>query len=427
MSTSASRHFGRVFGPGIVASCVGVGFVALVVACSSNDADTSGSSSGAGTSGASGGTSGGTSGATSSGASGATSSGGASGNSATSSGTLVDPPPYPPLGEGPAAGNPDGRCQIPQEANPVDVSRPRTVVGNGTKSSCDEAAFLGAVAKGGIITFSCGPEPVTITLSRPAKIVNDTGPEIVIDGGGKVTLSGGGKTRILYMNTCDQAQKWTTATCQNQDHPRLTVQNLTFIDGNSKNEAEYDGGGAIWARGGRLKIINSRFFRNVCAEAGPDVGGAAVRAFDQYQGQPVYIANSTFGGGAGFGNTCANGGGISSIGVSWSIFNTLFSHNRAIGRGGNPAPGGTPGGGSGGAIYNDGNKMTLSLCGVAIRDNEVVQHGSAIFFVSNNHTGNISIDRSNITANKGGSWYTQYPQISAHDDTPIAVKDSVIR
>ena len=47
--------------------------------------------------------------------------------------------------------------------------------------------------------------------------------------------------------------------CDNQDHPRLTVQNLTFIDGNSKNETEYDGGGAIWARGGQLKIVNSRF------------------------------------------------------------------------------------------------------------------------------------------------------------------------
>ena len=37
--------------------------------------------------------------------------------------------------------------------------------------------------------------------------------------------------------------------------------------------------------------------------------------------------------------------------------------------GGNPAQAGTPGGGSGGAIYNDGNTMTLSLCGTTITDN----------------------------------------------------------
>ena len=70
--------------------------------------------------------------------------------------------------------------------------------------------------------------------------------------------------------------------------------------------------------------------------------------------------------------------------------------------------------------------MTLSLCGVAIQHNEVVTHGSAIFFVSNDHSGNIAIDRSTITLNEGGSWYPTYPQISNHDDTPIDVTDSMI-
>jgi hypothetical protein len=136
--------------------------------------------------------------------------------------------------------------------------------------------------------------------------------------------------------------------------------------------------------------------------------------------------NSTFGGEEGFGNQCSNGGGISSIGVSWTVVNSLFSHNRAIGNGGNPADAGTPGGGSGGAIYNDGNTMTLSLCGTLIQHNEVVTHGAAIFFVSNDHSGDIRIDRSTITQNVGGSWYPTWPQISNHDDTPIDVIDSTI-
>jgi hypothetical protein len=328
--------------------------------------------------------------------------------------------------DGPAAGNPDGTCSIPAEAGLADSSNPRTVVGDGTAASCTGNAVIAAVAAGGVITFDCGPDPVTITLDRPAKIVNNTGPEIVIDGGGKVTLSGGGSTRILYMNTCDQAQVFTTSHCQDQDHPRLTVQNITFVDANSKSEDEFDGGGAIWARGGRLRLVNTRFFNNVCADTGPDVGGAGVRAFSQSQGLPIYVVNSTFGGGEGFGNTCSNGGGISSIGVSWSIYNSVFSHNDAIGNGGNPPQGNSPGGGSGGAIYNDGNEMTLSLCGVAIHDNNVVQHGASIFFVTNNHTGDVRIDRSVLTNNTGGSWYTQYPTISAHDDTPIEVIDSTI-
>ena len=328
--------------------------------------------------------------------------------------------------DGSPAGNPEGDCAIPAEAGPEDTSSPDHVVGTGTPESCTADAFIDAVAQGGIITFDCGPDPVTITLDRPARVFNDTGPEIVIDGGGLVTLSGGGRTRILYMNTCDMDQVWTTPNCDNQDHPRLTVQNLTFVDADSRGEGEYDGGGAIWVRGGRFKVVNSRFFNNVCHDVGPDVGGAGIRVFSQYEDQPVYVVNSTFGGAEGFGNTCSNGGGISSIGVSWTIINSVFSHNRAIGMGGNPSMPGTPGGGSGGAIYNDGNTMTLSICGTRIQHNEVTMHGSAIFFVSNDHSGDIRIDRSTITDNEGGSWYPTYPQISNHDDTPIAVTDSTI-
>ena len=103
-----------------------------------------------------------------------------------------------------------------------------------------------------------------------------------------------------------------------------------------------------------------------------------------------------------------------------------MSHNQAIGRGGNPSMPGTPGGGSGGAIYNDGNTMTLSICGSRIQYNTAPQHGSAIFFVSNDHSGDVRIERSVITDNEGGSWYPSYPQISAHDDTPIEVIDSVV-
>ncbi len=318
-------------------------------------------------------------------------------------------------------------CEIPTGAGLEDVSTPTTVVGSGTPASCTSAAFVSAVALGGIITFDCGPDPVTITLDQTARVFNDTGPEIVIDGGGLITLSGGGIRRILYMNTCDEDLVWTTPHCQNQDHPELTVQNLTFINANSKNEPVYDGGGAIWARGGRFKIVNCSFFDNVCEDVGPDLGGAAVRVFSQYEGLPVYVVNSHFGAAQGSGNTCSNGGGISSIGVSWTVLNSTFSRNRAIGNGGNPSQSGTPGGGSGGAIYNDGNTMTLSICGTRIEYNEVNAHGSAIFFVSNDHSGDIVIDRSVITNNIGGSWYPTYPQISNHSDTPIEVKASIIR
>jgi hypothetical protein len=166
---------------------------------------------------------------------------------------------------------------------------------------------------------------------------------------------------------------------------------------------------------------------NVCTDNGPDLGGGAIRTFMQYSNLPVYVVNSTFGGEEGMGNVCANGGALSSIGVSWTVLNSIISYNRAIGEGGNPANSGTPGGGSGGGIYNDGNAMTLTLCGTALQYNQVNAYGSAIFFVSNDHTGKIVIDRSTITNNIGGSWYPTYPQISNHADTRITVTNSTIQ
>jgi len=346
----------------------------------------------------------------------------------------VDAPPVrrdlstPLPTDGPPAGNPDGTCAVPPEADQADTSSPTHVVGTGTAASCTSAAFVDAVALGGIITFDCGSAPTTITLDQTAKIFNDSTPEIVIDGGNLVTLSGGGAHRILYMNTCDEAQHWTTSHCQDQDHPRLTVQNLTFVDGNSTgDDTEGGGGGAIFVRGGRVRILHSRFFRNVCDPTGPDLGGAAVRVLSQSQGLPVYVVDSTFGGGAALGNECSNGGGLSSIGVSYTVINSLFSHNRAIGNGANPMRAGTPGGGSGGAIYNDGNTFTLTLCGVAMHDNHANEGGGAIFFVSNDRSGSLVIRDSVLRANPSDGFETSgYPGIFVLADGDPMVSGSTL-
>jgi len=298
----------------------------------------------------------------------------------------------------PEAGTAERMCSVPAEAQAMDSTAPDQVVGDGAPDSCTGAAFVAAVAAGGVITFDCGPDPVTITLPETAKVYNDTGPEIVIDGGGLVTLSGGGQRRILYMNTCDPGLVWTTSHCQNQDHPRLTVQNLTFINGLTSGE-EPDGGGAIFVRGGRFKIVNCRFFNNRCDTEGPDVGGAAVRVLSQYDDQPVYVVGSTFGGREGLGNVGSNGGALSSIGVSFTVIDSVMSYNQAIGHGANPARPNTPGGGSGGAIYNDGNTFTLEVCGSTLTNNSANEGGGAIFFVSNDRSGTLRIDRSHLGSN----------------------------
>jgi len=284
---------------------------------------------------------------------------------------------------------------------------------------------VAAVAAGGVITFNCGSAPVTIQMTATAQIFNNAAPTTVIDGGGLVTLSGMGQRRILYMNTCDQSLVWTTPQCDDQEYPQLTVQNLTFLDGNASNETIPEGG-AIYASGGRLKVVNSRFFSNVCASTGPDTAGGAIYAFEEYQSLPVYVVHSTFGGQSTLSNACSNGGALGSIGVSWTVVNSLLTYNQAVGNGGNPAVAGTPGGGSGGAISNDGDTMILTIDGSQLSFNQVNSFGSAIFFVSDDLTGSIAITDSTITGNTGGSWYPTYPQISNEPSTPITVTNSDI-
>jgi hypothetical protein len=309
----------------------------------------------------------------------------------------------------PDFGNPTGHAYVPRAGRAVRTLRPTTVIGTGTPTRCTSAAVVRAVAKGGVITFNCGSKPVTITMHATAKVEN-TSHRIVLNGGGLVTLSGAGKRRILYQDTCDQRRTWTTSHCQNQRWPRLVVENLTFTRGNStvhQNQSGTYGGGAIFDLGGQLKVVNSRFIDNRCYRVGPDLGGAAIRALEQWQNRPVYVTKDTFRGGR-----CSNGSALSSIGVSWVVTNSLMTNNRAIGHGANPASKGSPGGGSGGAIYMDGDKMSLRIAGTTIRDNHAREGGGAIFFVSDNNTGSLTIRNSTLHHNpSAGFWTRPYPGI----------------
>ena len=136
------------------------------------------------------------------------------------------------------------------------------------------------------------------------------------------------------------------------------------------------------------------------------MGGAAIRVLSQSQGLPVYVVSSTFGGAPGQGGSCSNGGALSSIGVSWVVLNSLFTHNQAIGNGANPAKDGAPGGGSGGAIYTDGNRFTVTLAGTRIEDNHANEGGGAVFFVSNDRSGTMAIDGSTLRRNPSDQFET---------------------
>jgi hypothetical protein len=301
-------------------------------------------------------------------------------------------------------------------AEPAPRAAAHRVVGHGTPASCTAKAFRRAVAKGGVITFDCGPDAVTIVMDRQAEVHN-TSAKVVIDGGGKVTLSGAGKTRILYQNTCEKRLTWTTSHCNDQATPKLVLRNLTFTHGSSTGQlVDGGGGGAVFVRGGRLSVVNSRFTHNRCDKTGPDLGGAAIRVLDQFHDQPVTITHSTFTGGR-----CSNGSGLSSIGVSWTVTDSVFRNNKAVGRGANPASSGTPGGGSGGAIYLDGDLFTLRLVRTTIEDNVAREGGGAVFFVSNDRTGTLVIQDSTLHHNPSLGFET-YPGIFylGHGDPQVS-------
>lgn len=259
---------------------------------------------------------------------------------------------------------PVGVCDPPVQL--VDVGAPDQVVGDGSAASCTEAALAAAVAAGGVVTFACGPDPVTITLTAALKVTKD----LVLDGAGTVTLSGGKSTRILDMDTGNFEATG----------PLLTVQRLRFVDAKSAGTqvplgTDVDGGGgAIFFRGGSVTAIDSDFEGNEAATLGPDVSGGAITGIGV--GATV-IVGCTF-----KNNRAANGGAVGALHTALTIVNSTFVGNAATGTGANYIDGmgqQAGQGGNGGAIVMDGVGRDLRLCGVTVAGNTGGAFGGALF------------------------------------------------
>jgi hypothetical protein len=313
-------------------------------------------------------------------------------------------------------GNPDGHCSVPTAALAEDVSSPTTVVGTGTAASCTADAVVAAVHAGGVVTFNCGADPIVIVVPE-IDIYNDGGKgdgSVTIDGGGKVTLSGNNQNRILYQNTCDQTLHYTSPMCEKQATPALVLQNIAFTAGSAQATSSVLGGGAIYVGGGTFKAFNVSVTSSTQPNLEQDYAGGALYTFNQAT-QPVTIVGSTFSG-----NSGCNGGALGSIGTSYTIINSVFSNNKTLGHGENPAQAGTPGGGLGGAIYNDGDSYTLSLCGTLMKDNTAADLGSgSIFQVVDDLKGFLTITDSTFTGNSN----TGSVQSASHPSIYVQAED----
>ena len=251
------------------------------------------------------------------------------------------------------------------------------VVGSGTPESCTEAALDVALAGGGIVTFKCGAEPVTITITSTKTITADT----TVDGEGLITLSGGHSVGVFLAN----------------GGVTFTVQNLTIANGSanhgggiynegvatltnctiSGNTAFYAVGGIYYGDGGGIYNGGTLTLTN-CTITGNSAQyeGGGISNFG-----PATLTNCTISG-----NSTERGSGIYNRGTL-NLTNCTLSNNSGRGDGGGIYNEGTApltnctlssnsAAGSGGGIYNGGGTATLTNC--TLSGNSVGGHGGGI-------------------------------------------------
>ncbi|MCA9681097.1 MAG: hypothetical protein KC457_02805 [Myxococcales bacterium] len=281
-----------------------------------------------------------------------------------------------------------------------DTSSPTVVIGSGTADSCTGAALKTAAEAGGTITFDCGPDPVTITLSETIELPIDT--DTIIDGEGMVTLDAGGMVRHFHFNHPDWMNNPT----------KVVLQRIRLIGGMAP-VGEYfpqdpnnpdcaygykeGSGGVLYMRNGVLHVIEAEFEGNQAAMIGPDVGGGALYVV----GVPeVIIVRSRF-----IDNHGANGGAIGMLFANPQIHDSYFEGNTAEGTGQNYVEPGCPNfnhdeqggaGGNSGAVYFDGlndEGWTYVICGSTFRENKANELAGALFRTPNVGEREMLLDR----------------------------------
>lgn len=304
---------------------------------------------------------------------------------------------------------PSATCDAP--ASPASIATVTSVVGSGTPASCTEAALVEAVAKGGVITFACGTEPFTLTLTKTLELPTDK--DTVLEGGKTITLDGGGKVRILEWNHADFRKNTHSLTLQRitLSHGRATGTKAYAAAPLPCSSGFYDGaGGAVYVRDGVLRVFDSVFIGNQAEAVGPDIGGGA-----------IYLAgalNSLVVGSSFSGNSGSNGGAVGVLNSDLDVFNSRFDRNVARGFGANGDDASkcnvvadtrqhqTGSGGNGGAIAIDGGTDTKhTFCGVTFKANEggVGALGGALFRTPDGAKQTTVLDRCLFEANTGAS------------------------
>lgn len=202
------------------------------------------------------------------------------------------------------------------------------LVGNGTPASCTEAALDAALVGGGSVSFRCGLNPTTITITSYKMISTPTRkvPATIIDGGGRIILSGGDGTGIIVnqggvltlanLSISGGGANGNTSAIQN--YGRLTVSNSTL----SNNHGAY--GGAIFNSGqGQLTVSKSILSDNSGLDGGAIFNTGRLTVTDSS------LINNRAAKDPGVVDNISEGGAILSLAGSLTVTRSSFSGNSA--------------------------------------------------------------------------------------------------
>ncbi len=224
------------------------------------------------------------------------------------------------------------------------------VIGTGTPESCQTAqaatALSNAVAAGGVISFNCGPNPVTILSNT-----NATDKTVVVNGGGLVTLNGEDLRQLFFVFGTGN----------------LTLNNISLFDGNASQ------GGAIYIDTQAQATINGGFITS----SGANDGGGI------YNKGALTINYATLGSNIASGN----GGGIYNNGGIVNITDSYLVSNQAQ---------------NGGGVYTLNGQLTLLRS--AVRGSVIGNFGGGVYAAG--PTTIINATFSNNRAARGGGLYT---------------------
>ena len=224
------------------------------------------------------------------------------------------------------------------------------VIGTGTPASCQTAQaatdLSNAVAAGGVISFNCGPDPVTI-----ASNTNATDKTVVVNGGKLVTLDGENLRQLFFVFGTGN----------------LTLNDIILINGDASQ------GGALYVDTQARATVNGSFITSNSASTG---GGV-------YNRGTLTINYTTLGSNIASGN----GGGIYNNGGTVTIIDSYLISNQAQ---------------NGGAVYTSGGQLTLLRS--AVRSSVISNFGGGVYAAGPTTITNATF--SNNRAARGGGLYT---------------------